>query len=243
MPFTATPPTDADVLVCAGDILTKGVVPSIEWLATNIAHSLPIILTAGNHEFYGASVQESIRDAREAAKLYPNIHFLENNSVAIGGVTFIGATLWTDFRLLGRNPAVAMDAARSGMNDFKRIKFSKLPYQNFRPIHAFRLHQESRGFIASALRENSGRKTVVISHHAPSGRSVPPEFRDAPLSGCYASDLEGFILETQPTLWVHGHVHSRNDYAIGGTRVVSNPRGYPDENTNFEPDFSVRVKC
>ncbi|WP_334545060.1 metallophosphoesterase [Rhizobium leguminosarum] len=241
MPFTATAPTDADVLVCAGDIRTKGIVPSIEWLATNIGHTLPIILVAGNHEFYGASVQESIRDAREAAGRYPNIHFLENSGVDIGGVTFVGATLWTDFRLFGRDPALAMETARNGMNDFKRIKLSKLPYQKFRPIHAFRRHQESKDFIASALRDNSGRKTIVISHHAPSTRSIPREFRDDPLSGCYASDLEGLIQETQPELWVHGHVHNRNDYLIGKTRVVSNPRGYPDESTGFDPALLAEV--
>jgi hypothetical protein len=27
-------------------------------------------------------------------------------------------------------------------------------------------------------------------------------------------------------LWVHGHVHAKNDYIVGNCRVVSNPRGY-----------------
>ena len=186
-------------------------------------------------------MRESIRDAREAAGGHSNIHFLENDSIEIGGVTFVGATLWTDFRLFGRDPSLVMESARNGMNDFKRIKFSKQPYQKFRPIHAFRRHQESQDFIASALRASSGRKTVVVSHHAPSSRSIPREFQDDPLSGCYASDLEGILLETQPDLWVHGHVHSRIDYRVGKTRVVSNPRGYPGERTGFDPAFMVDV--
>lgn len=241
IPFTATPPPGTDVLVCAGDILTKGIVPSIEWLARTIGQTLPIILVAGNHEFYGASTRGSIRDAREAASGHRNIHFLENDSVEIDGVTFVGATLWTDFRLFGRDPAFAMESARNGMNDFKRIKLSKQPYQKFRPIHAFRKHQESKDFIASALRDRAGQKMVVVSHHAPSSRSIPEEFRDDPLSGCYASDLEGLLLETPPDLWVHGHVHSRSDYRVGKTRVLSNPRGYPGERTGFDPAFWVDV--
>ena len=30
----------------------------------------------------------------------------------------------------------------------------------------------------------------------------------------------------KPALWLHGHVHNSNDYMVGGTRVVSNPKGH-----------------
>ena len=125
-PFAPQPPPDADVVVCAGDLLTGGIVPSIEWLATNIPSSMPVVFTAGNHEYYGGSVQESIRDARLLHDQYPHIHFLENNAVKIGDVKFIGATLWTDFRLNGGDPELAMAAAQSFMKEYNKIKFYKL---------------------------------------------------------------------------------------------------------------------
>ncbi|MDH6650180.1 UNVERIFIED_ORG: Icc-related predicted phosphoesterase [Rhizobium esperanzae] len=239
-PFVHTPP-DADVLVCAGDLLTRGIAPSMEWLATNIPSSMPVVFTAGNHEYYGASLQESIRDARLLRDRHPNIHWLENEAVDIGGVRFVGATLWTDFRINGGDPGLAMAAAETGMNDYRKIKFSKLPYQKFKPIHAYRKHQESRAFIKTALTESSTRKTVVVSHHAPSPRSIPPEFRGDPLSACYASDLEDLIVEGQPALWVHGHVHQKADYRIGETRVIANPRGYPGEVTAFDPRLVIEI--
>ncbi|MGO6818971.1 metallophosphoesterase [Rhizobium ruizarguesonis] len=240
-PFLQPPPPDADVLVCAGDILTRGIVPSIEWLAANIPSSMPVVFTAGNHEYYGASVQESIRDARLLRDRHPNIHWLENEAVDIGGVIFAGATLWTDFRINGGDPGLAMAAAETGMNDYRKIKFSKLPYQKFKPIHAFRKHQESRAFLKTALTESSTRKTVVVSHHAPSPGSIPLEFRGDPLSACYASDLEDLIVEGQPALWVHGHVHQKADYRIGETRVIANPRGYPGEVTAFDPRLVIEI--
>ncbi|MGO8005021.1 metallophosphoesterase [Rhizobium ruizarguesonis] len=240
VPFSHRPPADADVVVCAGDVLTKGIVPSIEYLLGNFGREIPVVFVAGNHEYYGASVMESIRDA-EIAEEYPHLHFLENDVVEIDGVLFIGGTLWTDFRLFGREPSLATAAAQDAMNDFKRIKFSKTPFQKFRPIHAFRKHQETRDFIFSELQKRTGQQTVVVSHHAPSHRSVSAEFLDDPLAPCYASDLEDFILETLPTVWVHGHVHHRNDYQISDTRVVSNPRGYPGEKTGFDPAFVVEV--
>lgn len=240
-PFSGPTPSDADVLICAGDLLTRGLVPSIEWLAANISPSIPAVFVAGNHEYYGASVQESIKAARSLRDRYPHIHFLENEAVDIGGVRFIGGTLWTDFRVLGRDPQLAMVAAEVGMNDYRKIKFTKRPYRKFKPIHGYRMHQESRAFISSAAAEAGDRKTVVVTHHAPSLRSIAREFRSDPLCPCYASDMEKLIAETGPTLWVHGHVHRRIDYRIGETRVVANPRGYPGEVSDFDPKLVVEV--
>lgn len=239
-PFNERPPDDVDVLICAGDVLTKGVVPSINWLA-KFAPDIPVVFVAGNHEFYGDCLQSGILDAREAAKGHSNLHFLENDAVEIGGVRFVGATLWTDFRLFGRKPEVCMSYAQSGMNDFKKIKFSKTPYLKFKPIYAYRKHVETRDYIAAELRENTGRKTVVVTHHAPSPRSISAEFRHDPLSACYASDLEDLIYEAGPRLWAHGHVHHRRDYLVGDTRVVSNARGYPGEITGFDPGLVIEI--
>lgn len=241
VPFVKPASVDADVLVCAGDLLTRGVVPSIDWLARSIDPLLPVIFVAGNHEFYGGSIREGLRDARELASRHPNIHFLENDAVDISGVRFIGGTLWTDFRILGGDPQLAMAAAQSGMNDYRKIKLAKVPFQKFRPIHAYRKHMETRAFLASELGKARITKTVVVTHHAPSSRSISQVFRNDPLAACYASDLENLIVETQPALWVHGHVHHRNDYLIGSCRVVSNPRGYPGEGTTFDLAFTVEI--
>lgn len=238
-PFSETPPPGTDVLICAGDLLTGGIVPSLEWLAANIAPLIPVVFVAGNHEYYGGSVQEAIRDARLLRERYPNIHFLENEAVDVGDVRFVGGTLWTDFRILGRDPELAMAAAQAGMNDYRKVKFSKQPFKKFRPIHAYRMHHQTRSFLSSSLGEQ--RKVVVVTHHAPSGRSIAPESSGDPLSACYASDLDGLVIEKAPALWVHGHVHHSVNYVIGQTRVISNPRGYPGESSGFDPGFVVEV--
>lgn len=92
-----------------------------------------------------------------------------------------------------------MAVAQSGMNDYRQIKFSKLPYRKFAPMHAYRKHHVSRAFLKSALEIVTASKTVVLSHHAPSPRSIPLEFQGDPLSACYASDLEELIVEGRPT--------------------------------------------
>lgn len=50
-------------------------------------------------------------------------------------------------------------------------------------------------------------------------------YKDDDGNPAYASDLEPILLSRKPDLWVHGHVHNSNDYRIGTTRVVSNPKG------------------
>ncbi|KQV73242.1 metallophosphoesterase [Rhizobium sp. Root1220] len=241
VPFDHRLPEGTDVVVCAGDVTTKGIIPSLQWLADNIAPEIPVVCVAGNHEFYGGFVQENIRDARKFANGFPNIHFLENETVDIGNMQFIGGTLWTDFQLFGREAAFAMADAEAGMNDYRRIKFTKRPYKKFKPIHAFRKHQETRNFIAAAMEGSAERTTVVLTHHAPSSRSVPSWYREGSAVACYASHLESLILDAQPALWIHGHLHNRSDYHIGQTRVVSNPRGYPGERTGFDPGFVVEI--
>ncbi len=238
VPFKHRPPDDADVVVCAGDVLTKGIVPSIEWLQQNFGSAKPIVFVAGNHEYYNSSVTESLIAAKACAS---DVHFLENNVIEIGDVAFIGGTLWSDFCLFGFRPEVAMSYASHDMNDYRKVKFSKTPYVKFKPIHSFRKHVETRDFIASELRKRRGQRVVVVTHHAPSSRSIAGGFQRDPISASYASDLDELIFETGPALWVHGHVHYRNDYRLDACRVVSNARGYPGQFTGFDPLFTVDI--
>ena len=234
-------PPDADICVCAGDVTVNGVVPSLKWLKAHIAPAMPVIFVAGNHEFYRASFLESLAEARAFAG-DNGIHFLEQDRITMPGVTFWGATLWTDFALFGR-PDVGMAAAEAQMSDFKRIKYTKQPYRRFRALDALRSHREGRSRLQETLSAPRTGKTVVVTHHAPSMESISPAFRTDNLSAAYASDLRDLIIEHRPDLWMHGHIHQAVDYRIGLTRVISNPRGYPDEPSFglFNPSMIIEV--
>jgi Icc-related predicted phosphoesterase len=224
-------PPDADVCVVAGD-LCRGIDNGVRWLAKHIAPAMPCVYVAGNHEFYKGSIVEGLAAVLEAAKKTPGVHFLENDIVTIGGVRFLGATLWTDFRLNG-TPEAAMEQARRRMNDYRQIAWQKKPWQRFLPIHSYRLHEDSRSFLAREL-ASSPLPTVVVTHHLPLQLSIPEPFKGDPTNAAYASDLSGLIEEGAPALWIHGHMHDCCDYVAGGTRIISNPRGYADENAAFD---------
>ena len=229
---------DADVCVMAGD-LCQAVANGVHWLGKNIAPSMPCVDVGGNHEFYKGSIKEGLEDGRNAAAGFPKVHFLENDAVVIDGVRFLGATLWTDYRIEGY-PEFAMHYARERMNDYRQVAKQRNPWQRFLPETAYRLHRKSRKFIDTALKADRI-TTVVVTHHLPHAQSIPPRFKGDLLNAAYASDLSKLIEDRRPALWVHGHTHDSCDYALGRTRVVCNPRGYEDENPKFDPALVVQV--
>ncbi len=227
---------DADVCIMAGD-LCRGPGNGVRWLAENIGHAMPCVYVAGNHEFYRGAIVQGIEAGRAAASESPHVHFLENDSVTIDGVRFLGATLWTDYAIEGHQ-RMGMAHARERMNDYRRIALSKDPWQRFTPEAAFRMHCESRQFIEKALLAEQV-LTVVVTHHLPHPRSIPERFAGDLLNAAYASDLSATTAAAPPALWAHGHIHDSCDYRILGTRIVSNPRGYGCENESFNPGLVI----
>jgi 3',5'-cyclic AMP phosphodiesterase CpdA len=234
------PPAPADVVVLAGDISegTAGMLWAREKFDT------PIIYVNGNHELYGQRLPDLLDTLKEeAARL--GIQFLENASVEIGGVRFLGATLWTDFRIngwaKGRDPngddaRSAMYDARRLMNDYRCIRFGpkrKNRRDRIRPSDTLAMHCASREWLGRSLQEPFAGKTVVVTHHAPLLQSVPPRRVGDRYTPYYASHMPELV-RAPVDLWIHGHFHTSVDYAVEGTRVISNPRG---RNAKDNPHF------
>lgn len=112
-----TPAAGADVLVLAGDIgSVMGAIQAFRnW-------PVPVLYVAGNHEFYGYTMQDAIAEMREAAR-GTNVHFLDNDEMILGGVRFLGTTLWTDYELYGPNLRLAaMRTAEQRLWDHQEIR-------------------------------------------------------------------------------------------------------------------------
>ncbi|MGO8489913.1 metallophosphoesterase [Rhizobium ruizarguesonis] len=237
-PITAIP--DADVCICAGDIFTKGPTRSIQYLGKHVSPHMPVLFVPGNHEYWGSSLVEGLEEGLQEAASYPNVHVLHRRIVQLGGFRFAGATFWSDLNLFNAIE-MAMLHAKEGMNDFKRIMLSKKPFKRFSVRKSMELHWEENLFIQSALWDDSALPLVVITHHAPSILSVPPQYINDPVAPMFASRFEKHIIKYQPRLWVHGHLHNRSDYVIQNTKVICNPYGYASENEtlDFDPAWVV----
>lgn len=227
----------ADVVILAGDIDLNG--RSVEWATDLSSHyaGKPVVLVAGNHEFYGGHFKQTIEAMRQVAE-GSNVHVLENEAVTLCGARFLGCSLWTDFALNG-NSEQAADIAWQNMTDYRAIA-QDAPGNKHRPLtpaDTQARHRQSCAWIKQQLSAPFGAgPTVVVTHHAPSARSLPVTRQGAPLSPAYASNLEA-LLGDPVALWIHGHIHTCSDYTVHGTRVVCNPRGYvpAQPNPEFQP--------
>ncbi len=231
------PDTDADVVVLAGDTAVGGA--GIRWAQTRLLNK-QVIYVAGNHEFYKQALPRHLQKLRDFAA-GTNVHFLENDAITMDGVTFLGCTLWTDFALFG-NAEIAQFEAQRGMMDYQVIRVDP-SYRRLRPSDTKRMHAESVAWLAGELERRRGEKIVVVTHHAPSARSIAGQYARDLLSAAFASNLDAVVAQSGAATWIHGHVHNNVDYLIGHTRVLANPRGYAvvEPNPQFVPGLVVDI--
>ena len=157
---------DADVLVFAGDTWKKR--RSVK-LAAELANGRPCVLVAGNHDYYGDNPGACIHDLRRQAESYPNVHFLEREAAVIGGVVFLGCTLWPNMRLFSAGPyggfygyEETLKDCQTGMNDYLYIRATGISGP-LKPADTVKIWQTSLRW----LHEQLHRHAVVVTHHAP----------------------------------------------------------------------------
>jgi hypothetical protein len=235
------PRNDADVVILAGDVARPR--EAVSWAS---GFAKPVLYVPGNHEFYGGNIVGAADELKQLCA-GTNIRVLDNDELIIEGVRFLGTTLWTDFMLFGEGEkrAAAMRQALSFMRDFSRIRVGEAAEAPFTPAASAALFKIQAGWLERKLSEPHAGPTVVITHHAPSRKSIHPRFSGSLLNACFVSDAERLIDAGRACLWVHGHTHDSFDYLLNGTRVVCNPRGYAkhgaNENPLFDPNFLVEI--
>ncbi|TNC12313.1 metallophosphoesterase [Methylobacterium terricola] len=267
-PLAAVPaPTqDFDLMVCAGDVWEgepeRGLAALLQ-----LAGERPVVLVPGNHERYapsedprtGPELLAALRAGVEAinrAASRERVVLLEGGAVrVVDGVRFVGATLWSDWRLAGRwlspdtpdrpEDPVAFAAARmtdpaTGSREYRAIRSSDgTPWT---PRAAMDAHAADRAAMRAALARPHPGPTVAVTHHPPIAEAAD-RFRDAPgvpwwVPAFYATTLLADLAEAhRPDLWVSGHFHAGHDLRLHGTRCLANPV----EGRTFDPGLVAEV--
>ena len=235
------PPALTDLMVLAGDIYVGRATDFLDVLGQVASKYRRVLYVAGNHEYYGTrSEVYSMREVREyissCCRRIHNLDFLDDSSVTVGGVEFVGGTMWTDI------PGSEYPLANLKMADFSVIGVDRDEHpvpggdvRSLSPEDVVEMHDSTKRYFGSRIAEaaRSGTDVVAVTHHAPSARYTGAWTRgDTYRSFYYATDLDGMLRKPPVVAWVHGHTHcSNNQQTRGGTRLVANPRGYD------APDF------
>lgn len=238
-----TPQVDCDVIVLAGDIGVglNGIKLANKW---HKELSIPIVIINGNHEYYdngygayfGMGELNLFQEMqlRQLSLCNENVHFLENASVIIDGVRFLGCTLWTDFRTdKNLTQEQEMYQAKHFLNDYRACyyKLGKL----LTPQNTLEIHKKSKKWLNKELKKPFYGKTVVVTHHSP----IINDFY-ADKNGSFCNRMDNFIKKHSESidLWGFGHTHHNVNIDIHGVHVVSNKYGYPNEKIN---NFNYKV--
>ncbi|WP_299189070.1 metallophosphoesterase [uncultured Psychrobacter sp.] len=238
-PIGHIPKTDADVVLVAGDTANSD--SGMPWLQEQAARlQVPLITIAGNHEYFNEDVLHF--DKKLATWDNYNVdsqlgvRVLQCQHLDIGEVRILGCTLWTDYQYQANEDTLVV--AKRFMRDYKQIYAGDAL---FSPEVSIDLHIQQRQWLKQALidAQQLGKKTIVMTHHSISALSVSEKYATLPSNAAFVSDLSSWMHEDwAPALWVHGHTHEAFDYCIGNTRVIVNPRAYPNEVSSTQIEFA-----
>ena len=265
--FRAPPLAGADLLVLAGDIgsyqsgslLTElgiddfGLTPysPLPVEQGGGGWPVPVMFVPGNHEYDGQDF-DATRERLRATCERLGILWLDRETRVIGGVRFVGTTLWADFDALSTDAASHGDITlgeqlKARDKAFRAANFYLKKNHSLRqglPLLADGVREESllcQDWLRRALSEPFDGPTVVVTHFAPSLRSADPRYGLVPGPAGFCNALDEFF--PQANLWLHGHLHCTVDYVSQGCRVVANPLGYArkGEQDGYRPGLLIKV--
>ena len=237
---------EINILLIAGDIagssyFTTKMVEQIAKYINDCRLKTKVIFTIGNHEPYSYDIEsKTIEDINRWLRVNYNsgtVEFLQDTYTVIDDYVIFGSTLYTDFSLCNNQKNDMIDIPRY-INDFKYCKTeTEDEVYTVKPVDYLHKFIKSRYMIKEVCKKFPDKKIVILTHFAPSGKSIHSQYVASNLNPFYASNLEDIINEYDNIkLWCHGHTHNQFDYKIGNTTILCNPYGYYGYEQVLTPD-------
>jgi len=226
---------DADILILAGDIgypadsrypiAVDSKINNVGSCEDNLTNLLirfkkryqHVIMVMGKHEYYGIKNfdRHSAVSAMEEICAKTDVVLLNNNTVVINGVKFIGTTLWTN----------AEKHIKYMMADFGKVFKEVKDYND----EFFKCYRWLADCLMDDLGDHTVKRQVVITHHLPTSKLSHAKY-DGNLanSGYYVDIIDNLLLD-KVKYWFCGHTHQTTTLRHNGVHYVVNPSGYPSE--------------
>ncbi|WP_371171140.1 metallophosphoesterase [Aliiroseovarius sp. 2305UL8-7] len=244
-------PAPVDGVLIAGDTHTMGRHLEIPACAAR-KYGCPVVVIWGNHEPYGSVWSELMADEERQLEAFSpeglDIRVLHGATTEIAGTRIIGATLWTDLTLYPLFEYLARLMVFAYMQDYRAIRTA--PKTRFTVDDMLERHRLDKAAIIEALRIPHDGPTIVMTHHLPVRQLIEPwrtigGDQKRAMNNGFACDLWEEIKAYDIYTWVCGHSHEGENWTgngdHGSIRFVINQRGYPGEETGFDPSYVVEV--
>lgn len=233
LPFKVAPNVDLVVLAGNVDSCLRGMEFAREL-------KVPVLYVPGVLEHTGLEVEQT-KMVMKFEAINSAVKVLQNDMLVIGGVRFLGTTLWPDFG----NP-VHPGRLTLAMEPYLAVRHKGLPI----PYAALLWHHNCAvAWLAKRLAQPFKGPTVVVSHHAPHPKSSALLGPGDPIAQANQTRLTELIGSADA--WLHGGVSVACDYRIQGTRIVANLVGSPADrrfpfsvaqgSNRYDPDQVIEV--
>lgn len=250
----------ADILFLLGDICVLGTQNDWALYQEFIKYISPkfkyIFHVPGNHEYYTSNRNITKENTvpgidfklKKFSKSVSNLFILNNNTTRLNidkkTYVFIGSTLWTYIEPKHRK------YIQNKMNDYAMIWvpnekskniFSRSPWKPYRHYTVddmTKLHIKAVRYISKELKNiKPDEIAILLTHHKPI-RTKPT--KDI-ITHAYETDLTNLIIKPPLSVACHGHTHEAMDIHVNGVHILSNPKGYIHERTNYKNSFIFTV--
>ena len=214
-------------LILAGDIGH----PETDYYKKYIKHCSMlynnVFIIAGNHEYYNKSIEETDLIMNKLEE--NNIYYINNKMFLYKDIYIIGSTLWTYIDDNSKQYS-------KYINDYIQIKNFDVDKNNILYDINYRFLEESINRV-----KQEEKKCIIVTHHMPSFKAIHEKYKNqTEYSPFFASNCDKLI--DHPVLyWLYGHTHTKNITQINNIDVICNPKGYPDELSNYDKKLFIKI--
>jgi predicted phosphohydrolase len=201
-----------------------------------------VVMIPGNHEYYYAKY-EDINTYLRSIEI-PNFHLLINEAIEVvhptrfanNRIVIYGSTLWSDLKDVREEKRIQEIFLR----DQARMSGGYLSLTEYEALYTESVTL-MRKFLKKFDRfDDPHTKVIILTHYALTEDFVAEKYKGDPDNPLFHSNL-------QPVFYypiyaaICGHVHQRFDFVKNGVICLTNPRGYPSENTLFNVEQTLPI--
>ena len=229
------------ILLLGGDLVNGDNIYLLESFLKEVLQVFGlVIMIAGNHEYYYSDYNK-INKYLESIQL-DNFYLLMNEAIEIihpfrtknNKIVVYGSTMWSNLDDHYQSDLIIntfekdkekMDGGYLSLEEY--MKYFK---ESFKSLKKF----------VKNFKYDEDTKVIILTHYALTNDFIPKKYENHPLNCLFHSNITE-IFKYPLYMVICGHVHERMSFTRNNVLCRTNPRGYPEEETNFVLDDTFKI--